>query len=258
MDSRITAGLDARKFDHIVDKHCIDDKSEPAFAKARAARKQLTDGASRLHDARQALVQDMTRTDADRARLLDDTVKSVTSKATQGGAEAERMLRERAKKSRHVIEESIKNAVPNEAAEIRAYLRNLGERERASFIRQAIANGDTETGAAVLAAKPYLSGLNETEVKELRGNMESRFAPDEVKVREAAEAAAEEIGQAANLFYREADSVNDPRAAQVAAQQRAFSEQALKAAESLEPTSEPTAEPEPSSEESEEADTAES
>lgn len=65
------------------------------------------------------------------------------------------------------------------AAEVRAHVKALSNgTERMKFMRDRIAEGDTETVAAVLKAKPFLSGLNKAEADLLTHDVNVTAQPD--------------------------------------------------------------------------------
>jgi hypothetical protein len=234
MDKRIHPKLDVRNFDHAI-AGIGDVAHNPAFTQARRARQALADGAMHLHNAKAALDADSTRTPADKSRKLSETAEAVLRRATDNASKAEEGLRRKARDADQQIASELRMAAPPEAAEIRAHIKNMDVAERTTFLRRAIQSGDKETAGAVLAARPYLSGLGDKEVSMVRREAERAFCADSAALRDAATAAADEMGNAVYAFYGEYRRLNDPQQAQKAAQQRQASEQAIQAAERLEP-----------------------
>jgi hypothetical protein len=234
MDSRIHPKLDVRNFESAIGDFG-DVTHDPAFTQARRSRQALADGAVHLHNAKAALDSDATRTPAEKSRRLNETAEAVLRRATDNASKAEDGLRRKARDADQQIVSELRMAAPPEAAEIRAHIKAMDATDRTTFLRRAIQNGDRETAGAVLAARPYLSGLGDKEVSMVRREAERAFCAETAAVRDAATAAADEIGSAAQTLYAESRKLNDPKLAQQAAQQRQASEQAIQAAERLEP-----------------------
>ena len=235
MDKRIHPQLDPRKFDATISGFDGADY-DPAFTKARRARQGLADALGRVHDAAEALSRDGTRTPMEQSRLLHDTAKSVERRAIDQGIEGERALRDRVRRADREIDAALRTSAPPEASEIRAYVKSLDTvGKRLDFLRSAVRDGDVSTAAAILTAKPYLSGLDQKGAATIRSEAERQILPDEAKARDAAARAADEMGEATQRFYRELQKVDDPAQAAKAVEQRQRSEAAMRSATGLEP-----------------------
>ena len=82
------------------------------------------------------------------------------------------------------------------AGETRAHVKSLKQSERRSFVSEAIAQGDLATVSAVLNAPPFLSGLDDKALGELRIAAAQRFAPLETAQRAQVATIAERVRHA--------------------------------------------------------------
>ncbi len=229
------ASLDARNFDKVLGNAGLEgvDRTAHPWGGARAARQELQKTVGNLHEARAAIMRDSTRTEAERHRLMGDAVDKAYHHVSRRLSGAEESLRRHARQADANIEAVFNERMPSEASEIRTYVRGLnGRAERLDFLHTAIKNGDIETAAAVLSARPYLSGLDDKMAGTVRKEAERVAAPSDVKARDAALEGADEIVNAMRLFDVETGDMADMREAQRAKEEREKSEAAIRQATS--------------------------
>jgi hypothetical protein len=90
-------------------------------------------------------------------------------------------------------------------AEVRAHVKHLPGKsvDKMTFVLNAIRGGDKETAAAIIGSRPFLSGLDETQVSTLRAAAALAFAPGlSAGVREADRLIAH-VAQGSETFVRE-------------------------------------------------------
>lgn len=118
-------------------------------------------GVSSVFAAMDAAKRDLTLNEAGRILKVDDLAQRVFQKVAKH-FDTERNNLERGIAQ---IEEQLTAPVTAKAAhplasEVRAYVRDMDQSKRATFIRTAILNGDDVTATAVLGAPAYLSGID--------------------------------------------------------------------------------------------------
>ncbi len=166
---------------------------DPALTTARAVFSGLSESATLLSDAQQAIKA---------ARLTDPgTVDRMNAAAGRHMAKAQRLIAD-GLAAIDARTDQIQAAIDNEhlginttrldvnenarAGEVRQFLRSLSRGERLETIRKAITiDKDRAVAAAVLSASPWAIGLEAREVAGIRMDAERVFAADAVRLREA-------------------------------------------------------------------------
>lgn len=96
------------------------------------------------------------------------------------------------------------------AAEIRSHIKNeVATSRRFRFVYDSITNGDIETVAAVLHGKPFLSGLTDAEVGNLRTYAATIFAPQDNAQLKAVRSAIDRVQNAGASLLRRYSAVLD-------------------------------------------------
>lgn len=131
-------------------------------------------------EAREKVKKDPTLTQAAMALAVADYADSKAPTATRAVDAAMKAIETRISDAEAKLREGIPgHATGSVASEIRAYVKGLrNSTERMSFMRGLVASSDTESLAAVLKARPFLSGLTQAEADMLVHNWNVRVQPE--------------------------------------------------------------------------------
>ena len=137
-------------------------------------------GVSAVHAAMDAAKRDPTLNEAARLIKVDDLAHRMFKKLA-GLFDAERV---RLEKGIALSEDKLSAPVEAKAShflasEVRAFVRDMPDNDRAMFIRAAIMRGDDMTATACLGGPAYLSGLNDEMHSVLLKTYHERSNPDE-------------------------------------------------------------------------------
>lgn len=106
-------------------------------------------------------------------------------------------------------------ATAQAASDIRAYVKNLPDDKRMSFIHGAINEGDLEVAQSLLSTTPWVSGLNREQAAMIKEMAAEKFAPREHLARGAANKLADHLRSSSQNFvqaYRKLQPVLKPSA----------------------------------------------
>ncbi len=95
-----------------------------------------------------------------------------------------------------------------EQQEIRGYVRGLTDGQRRKFL----ASADDDTTTAVLAGKPYLSGLGPAEAQKIEHEWLTRRFSDEYLARRKYQAAVEQLDAGWQRYLNAVGALRDPEA----------------------------------------------
>jgi len=134
---------------------------------------------STIHNARRAVADDPTMTDAAKLLAVADFADKNSDKVFRkfDGAVARLTLAVRDHESKLNAPVQQAAAAPV-AAEIRAHVKAMKQGERMGFLNDALKAGDAQTITAVLGAPAYLSGLTEVEKQVHTRAYHSKANPD--------------------------------------------------------------------------------
>lgn len=199
IDTRITPSLhpiNVRELDGYDDETAsILAMTEEAFGHAYA---QL----GKVHDASEAVRSDPTLTEA--AQLVkaqdyaDKVLTGIAQRFDGAAANLKTIIDGIERELSAPVESKASNSL---SAEIRAYVANLPEGERMSFVRRAITDGDTRSATAVLGAPAYLSGIDAGMQGILTRMFHEHHQPLQAKRLKAAKAGLDLIGERSGLVF---------------------------------------------------------
>ncbi|MBD59439.1 MAG: hypothetical protein CL808_04885 [Citromicrobium sp.] len=137
-------------------------------------------GISSVHAAMDAAKKDPTLNDAARVIKVDDLAQRTFQRlAKLFDAESTRLDKGIALQEEKLSAPVQAKASHYLAAEVRAFVREMPDNDRAFFIRSAIRKGDDITATACLGGPAYLSGLNDEMHGVLLKTYHEHNAPDE-------------------------------------------------------------------------------
>jgi len=199
LDTRVTLSL------HPENVTKIDGYSEATSVYVAPIRRLLEDAytsISAVFTAKAASNTDLTLNDAARLIKADDMAQKVLGKLTRG-FDAERA--NLAKGIAHIEAQlaspiTVKAAHPV-AAEVRAYVKAMPDKDRATFIRDAILNGDEVTASSCLGAPSYLSGIDDKMSQVLLRTYHEHSAPEEAAKLKVMRGAKNLIEQRGGLLF---------------------------------------------------------
>jgi len=157
VDTRISAALHPG----VVTK--IDgygDDTKDTLADTMTAFSVAYEGVRAVWDARGKVEMDTSKTADARLLQLDTFAKKKLDTITRSfDATRDRLVKGIGFLEGELAQPLTEKAASAMGAEIRAHVKALTTSERGAFIERAMSNGDEETVAALLGAKPYLSGM---------------------------------------------------------------------------------------------------
>lgn len=190
--------IDHHEADFIIGENAGQAIHDPAFSAARLGMAALSTTAEKLYEAEAAL---KTGRDLDASSVLrlQRGIQSMLASTDAGLAAALKTLDEHRTKAADEIENALgvvtsrTSVTDNQrAGEVRAMLRAMPEKDRASVLQDAVRESDAAFVAAVLVS-PRLAGLNAEDAATLRANAESTLAPVATKRRDGIDALARRL-----------------------------------------------------------------
>ncbi len=194
----IPTTLDPRTFDHKVSFDEDEDSADQVLSRAREAfsffNERLSDWRRReetiwsdpyeLPDKKRMTVARMVRDESEKGLDRINTAHHGITNEISG------IDREINKAFQHKLQR-------DDAAEIRAHVRSLTDKQR----RELLAEADEEVLASVLASKPFLSGLKPAEAEALRDKTTRAWFPREVARRAKLTKAQEQLEAACQTYH---------------------------------------------------------
>lgn len=177
---------------------------DPAFTGARQGMVALVDATGKLMEAEQAskaggldqtaalrLQRGATKTLAGATKALETALTTLGDHRTRLDAEIEQALGV----------QTVRVSVTDNArgAEVRSYVRSLGDLERIAAIQDALTNGDREFIAGILAM-PRLAGISPKEAAQLAADAAQTFAPAAFARRSEIDVLARRLRTAGDAF----------------------------------------------------------
>jgi hypothetical protein len=160
--------------------------------------------ARRVADASRKLDQKVNSTQ----QLIDDTLRSASYSLTEA------------------IDNRANLREDSYAAEIRASVRGMKEKERFAAMQEAVQSGDARTVAALTSAPPVATGLNSEYQARQREEFRKRHAPAEYAAMEELFELHKTAGVAAKVARDAAAAATDPKYIAEIAQQEALAHKA--------------------------------
>ena len=222
---KVPMALNPLTFDHAVGLG-NEEKIHPALDSARRAYAGYAQTLDNVFEREITVRSDKTRTPDDHAlrvsRLAMDSMEPVAKRAQSAldGLNAE--IGQIDAKIRH---ETRSRMTPLEQQEVRSYIRSLSDEKRREFLAKA----DSDSMSAIVAAKPYLSGLSEADALRVNHEWHRREFPDMTALRNKLERARDTLNQGFEKYMGTVSELRDPKANDMERQQQAADE-AVKAA----------------------------
>jgi hypothetical protein len=209
---KVPPELDPAVFAHRVgfeDGEDWSDERDEVLRDARAAYTQLHAVTDEIHEREKTIREDTSRPPAEhalRVSKLADQALQTPGKRLDGA-------RKRAVDAMQEIDDTITRAFrtqmpAEEQREVREHVKALGPKQRREFLAKA----DDDTISAVLASKPYLSGLSANEQAKLRDETVKRRFPDQVKRRAKLERAVQQLEAGWARYMSHVSSLRDQKA----------------------------------------------
>jgi hypothetical protein len=152
-------------------------------------------------EARKSLQADPTLTDAARAIAVGTLADKLSTKVTKSVDASLAMLKKTIAAERAELSKPLAAAVsPELGREIREHVKNMKTGERISFLQAQAKAGDTVTLSAVLKAPAYLSGMEQSVLTTLNGELNRALNPQAVKRLAMLEAADQRLSHAGSIF----------------------------------------------------------
>lgn len=182
-----------------------------ALTKARNAWAMYSASLEDLHRRERAIRQDPTATEAAKNVTMNTLANKVFEATAHKSDEALNVLLEAHKSIDREIAHGFSNRQPYPVAqEIRQHVKSLASGKRREFLNKA----DSDTLAAVLSAKPFLSGLSDAEAASLRDSAERRLFSEQVERRERLAKARELLMDGGQIYMKAVLELSDAKAAQ--------------------------------------------
>lgn len=225
---RVPPDLDPRAFAHRTGITNEDRDQDEVLASVFGAAHQLHRGLDAIYARERAIMADGTRTPAEVKRLVGKMVAAQSREPLQANTAAYHTLRKALADLEADLQNAFRSRLPREdAAELRAVLRGMPKKARTDCLAAAKAAGDFDVIAAVLAAKPVVSGLTAAEAASWRREYEQAHHAPELARREKLKKAWAETEALGQLFVRETlamvdhEQLSEIEAARTAADQAA-------------------------------------
>lgn len=156
------------------------DDTKGYIAPTERALHEAYSGVSSVHAAMDAAKRDPTLNDAARVIKVDDLARRTFERlAKMFDAESARLDKGIALQEEKLSAPVLAKASHCLASEVRAFVREIPESDRAFFIRTAIRKGDDLTASSCLGAPPFLSGIPDEMHGVLLKTYHEHNAPDE-------------------------------------------------------------------------------
>ena len=164
-------------------------------------------GISSVHAAMDAVKKDPTMNDAARViKVADLAQRTFQRLAKMFDAESERLNKGIALQEEKLSAPVQAKASHYLAAEVRAFVREMPDNDRAFFIRTAIRNGDDITATACLGGPAYLSGINDEMHAVLLKTYHEHHNPDEAAKLKVMIGARAIIAERGGLLHSQLDN----------------------------------------------------
>lgn len=161
----------------------------------------LHEACANIIQARTALQQDPTLTDAARAISVADLADKLTAKVLKSVDASLATLKKTIATERAELSKPLAAAVsPELGREIRAHVKALKPAERIGFLQAQAKAGDVTTLSAVLKAPSYLSGVGAEVLPMMNNELNRALNPQAVKRLAMLEAADERLSHAGAIF----------------------------------------------------------
>jgi hypothetical protein len=182
-----------------------DDDTASYAGPAKAAFTEAFNSLRAIHDAKAAVAEDPTLTEAGALLKLDDFAqKRMIAKVYPLWDAASTSLNSKVEAwEKEMTKEVVSQASQMVSGEIRSHMKGLKTGERMAAISQAIRDGDSVVASAVLGAPAMLSGLDEEMKQILLREYHERFNPGLAKRLRAVTAARDLIDSKAGVLKRE-------------------------------------------------------
>lgn len=178
------------------------DEPSEILGTAHRAFEKLHRSLSEVYQRERTIKADPTRTEADQRMRVSRVARAAKEPVAEAVVSALEKVTNHIGYLDNHIAEGLKSAMPlAEAQEIRGHVRNLSPDERNAFLSKA----DAETLSAVLASKPFLSGMNDAEAKMIRDRMVRENFPGLLELRTRLEKAQDGLESGARLFEKKLD-----------------------------------------------------
>ena len=158
-----------------------------------------------IHDARDAVENDLTLTPADRVLRVADVAEKVVERATRAWDKASANMRSGiAQIDKEMTAPVQARAAHTIGVEIRTYIRGLQAQGKSpmDFVRNAIVGGDVDSASAALGAPAYLSGLDPNAQAALLRMFNEKQNPVAAKRLRAMQAAADLLDRNGGLIFK--------------------------------------------------------
>jgi hypothetical protein len=212
-DRSVPVDLDGAAFRHRCGAGPDDDSEDPLLRQARLAYHAMGDCLSDMHARERAILANLSATVPGRILAVDRMARTRHDAPAKNLDAVRRQLQDAIKAIDGKIESSFRAQIsPEIAGEIRGFVLGLSDSKRRDFLAK---EADSDTLAAILSGKPFLSGLKPAEAAQLRLSAVQKNFPGDLIRREKFSKAVELIDagwslyiqQAAKLFHAEADKI---------------------------------------------------
>ena len=220
---RVPMALHPDTFGHAVG--ITDDDTAPALDAAKRAYRTYHDALDDLYNREVAVRSDKTRTPSDHNLRVAKMAMSALEPVGKRADSALNQLNEEIGQIDAKIRSETRSRVsPAEAQEIRGFVRGLPDDKRREFLAKA----DSDTLAAVVSGKSFLSGLSETEAVRVHHEWHQREFPELVALRKKFDRARDTLNQGFERFMSTAAQLRDPSAKEME-ERAAAADQAMSA-----------------------------
>lgn len=188
-----------------------EDEGDLALTKARNAWAMYSSSLEDLHRREAAIRLDPTATEAAKNVTMNTLSNKVFEATADRASNAAKMLLDAEKEIGREIEHGFSNRqLYPVAQEIRQHVKSLTGAKR----RELLSKADADTLAAILSAKPFLSGLSDAEASQIRDSAERRLFGEQVRRRERLAMARELLMNGGQLYMKAVLGLSDAKAAQ--------------------------------------------
>lgn len=205
---KVPMELHPRTFAHRVGV-TDDDKEDAAVQTAHRTFNNLSKALDDLYQREVTIRADKSKTPQDHALRVSKLANNALTTPAAKMDGARKTVTQSIAAIDTTIERTFKEALPTEdAREIRAHVKSLPTEERRAFLKDA----DDQVIAAVLAGKPFLSGMGPAEAATLRHSTVERRFPGEVARRAKLVKARDMLDHGWQLYMGATAALRDTKA----------------------------------------------
>ncbi len=206
MTKRPSAGQDPT----MLDSHFKALPDDPVLKDIKVPFTGLYNKTKSIYSAQEKHAANLLQTDLANAKDTADYVRKVSVAALKTAQQSI----DRAKSTIKGLQAEINAPLARKgehAAETRTLLRELKHEERKNFLSKAVKNGDTELLAAVLAAPPYLSGIDQMAADHFRQQYHQNNNAQVLNRIEIIKGAVQLLDNAGQIFGTECGKIMHPK-----------------------------------------------